>query len=386
VSKKKRIVVKIGSSLLANEEKLTLRYAFMNGLMADLGDLQDQGYEIILTSSGSVALGLNMIGKRPEEAGILDKQAAAACGQPLLMNAYRQVANEYNFDVAQMLVTVEDMEERRRFLNIKNTMLRLFENQILPIINENDSIATRDLKVGDNDRLSAKVAQMVEADHLIILTSVEGLYDRDPSEPGAQFIEEIEDVSEHLESTKSISELGSGGMLTKMLAANMAQNAGVETIIADGIIERPISSVLNRERRHTRCLASGRGASPLMIWLSNRLQVAGTLVVSDDAVRAITAKERGLQRDDLVSIQGEFSKGDVLHVYDEQGNEFARGLTNFSSEETILMARNPEMEIEDVIGYKTKSAIVGVENILILEDHHLQIDAPEEGDKPVISV
>jgi glutamate 5-kinase len=386
VSKKKRIVVKIGSSLLANEEKLTLRYAFMNGLMADLGDLQDQGYEIILTSSGSVALGLNMIGKRPEEAGILDKQAAAACGQPLLMNAYRQVANEYNFDVAQMLVTVDDMEERRRFLNIKNTMLRLFENQILPIINENDSIATRDLKVGDNDRLSAKVAQMVEADHLIILTSVEGLYDRDPSEPGAQFIEEIEDVSEHLESTKSISELGSGGMLTKMLAANMAQNAGVETIIADGIIERPISSVLNNERRHTRCLASGRGASPLMIWLSNRLQVAGTLVVSDEAVRAITAKERGLQRDDLVSIQGEFSKGDVLHVYDEQGNEFARGLTNFSSEETILMARNPEMEIEDVIGYKTKSAVVGVENILILEDHHLQLDAPEEGDKPVISV
>ena len=386
MSKKKRIVVKIGSSLLANEEKLTLRYAFMNGLMADLGDLQDQGYEIILTSSGSVALGLNMIGKRPEEAGILDKQAAAACGQPLLMNAYRQVANEYNFDVAQMLVTVEDMEERRRFLNIKNTMLRLFENQILPIINENDSIATRDLKVGDNDRLSAKVAQMVEADHLIILTSVEGLYDRDPSEPGAQFIEEIEDVSEHLESTKSISELGSGGMLTKMLAANMAQNAGVETIIADGIIERPISSVLNNERRHTRCLASGKAASPLMIWLSNRLQVAGTLVVTDEAVRAITAKERGLQRDDLVSIQGEFSKGDELHVYDEQGNEFARGLTNFSSEETILMARNPEMEIEDVIGYKTKSAVVGAENILILEDHHLQLDAPEEDDKPVISL
>ena len=386
MSKKKRIVVKIGSSLLANEEKLTLRYAFMNGLMADLGDLQDQGYEIILTSSGSVALGLNMIGKRPEEAGILDKQAAAACGQPLLMNAYRQVANEYNFDVAQMLVTVEDMEERRRFLNIKNTMLRLFENQILPIINENDSIATRDLKVGDNDRLSAKVAQMVEADHLIILTSVEGLYDRDPSEPGAQFIEEIEDVSEHLESTKSISELGSGGMLTKMLAANMAQNAGVETIIADGIIERPISSVLNNERRHTRCLASGKAASPLMIWLSNRLQVAGTLVVTDEAVRAITAKERGLQRDDLGSIQGEFSKGDVLHVYDEQGNEFARGLTNFSSEETILMARNPEMEIEDVIGYKTKSAVVGAENILILEDHHLQLDAPEEDDKPVISL
>jgi glutamate 5-kinase len=386
VAKKKRIVVKIGSSLLANEEKLTLRFAFMNGLLADLAELQAEGYEIILTSSGSVALGLNMIGKRPEDAGILDKQAAAACGQPLLMNAYRQVASEYGMGVAQMLVTVEDMEERRRFLNIKNTMLRLFENNILPIINENDSIATTDLKVGDNDRLSAKVAQMIEADQLIILTSVEGLYDRDPSEPGAKFIEEIEDVSEHLESTKSVSELGSGGMMTKMLAANMAQNAGVETIIAEGLIESPVSSVLRRERRHTRCLARDKTGSPLMIWLSNRLQVAGTLVVSNAAVKAISSKERGLARLDLVSIQGEFSKGDVLHVYDEEGNEFARGLTNFSSEETILMARNPDMLVEDVIGYKTKSDIIGSENILILEDHHLQLDAPEDDNQRVVSV
>jgi glutamate 5-kinase len=302
------------------------------------------------------------------------------------MNAYRQVASEYGMGVAQMLVTVEDMEERRRFLNIKNTMLRLFENNILPIINENDSIATTDLKVGDNDRLSAKVAQMIEADQLIILTSVEGLYDRDPSEPGAKFIEEIEDVSEHLESTKSVSELGSGGMMTKMLAANMAQNAGVETIIAEGLIESPVSSVLRRERRHTRCLARDKTGSPLMIWLSNRLQVAGTLVVSNAAVKAISSKERGLARLDLVSIQGEFSKGDVLHVYDEEGNEFARGLTNFSSEETILMARNPDMLVEDVIGYKTKSDIIGSENILILEDHHLQLDAPEDDNQRVVSV
>jgi glutamate 5-kinase len=225
----------------------------MNGLMSDLAQLQKEGYDIILTSSGSVALGLNMIGKRPEDAGIMDKQAAAACGQPLLMNAYRQVASEHGMDIAQMLVTVEDMEDRRRFLNIKNTMMRLFENDILPIVNENDSVATRDLRVGDNDRLSAKVAQMVQADLLIILTSVEGLYDRDPADPEAVFISEIEDVSEHLESTTGISALGSGGMLTKMQAANMAQNAGCETIIAEGIIERPLSSILKNERRYTRC-------------------------------------------------------------------------------------------------------------------------------------
>ncbi|MBB3995933.1 glutamate 5-kinase [Sulfitobacter undariae] len=384
MSTKKKIVVKIGSSLLANSDNLTLRYAFINGLLSDLAQLQTEGHDIILTSSGSVALGLNMVGKRPEEAGVLDKQAAAACGQPLLMNAYRQVASEYDLQVAQMLVTVEDMEESRRFLNIKNTMLRLFENDILPIINENDSVATRDLRVGDNDRLSAKVAQMVEADQLIILTSVEGLYDRDPSEADAKFIHEIEDVSEHLESTTGISALGSGGMLTKMHAANMAQNAGVETIIAEGIIERPVSSVLKNERRFTRCLVSGVTASPLKIWLSNRLQVSGTLVVSNEVAAGIVGRKQGVSRMDVISIQGDFTKGDVLHIYNEDGEEVARGLTNFSSEETMLMARHLDMPVEDVIGYKTKSDVVGAENILVLEENHLQLDAPEHDQKVVI--
>jgi glutamate 5-kinase len=384
VPKKKKIVVKIGSSLLANSDRLTLRYAFMNGLMSDLAQLQKEGYDIILTSSGSVALGLNMIGKRPEDAGIMDKQAAAACGQPLLMNAYRQVASEHGMDVGQMLVTVDDMEERRRFLNIKNTMSRLFESGIMPIINENDSVATHDLRVGDNDRLSAKVAQMIEADVLIILTSVEGLYDRDPSDPDAKFIAEIKDVSEHLESTTGVSALGSGGMLTKMQAASMAQNAGVETIIADGIIERPVSSVLKNERRYTRCLVTGKTASPLKVWLSNRLQVAGTLVVSTEVATSVIAGECGITRQDVISIQGDFSKGDVLHVYDEDGTEVARGLTNFSSEETMLMARHIDMPIEDVIGYKTKSDVIAAANMLVLEENHLLLDALEEDQRVVV--
>jgi len=384
MSAKKKIVVKIGSSLLANSSNLTLRYAFMNGLISDLAQLQREGHNIILTSSGSVALGLNMIGKRPEDAGVLDKQAAAACGQPMLMNAYRQVASEYDLNVAQLLVTVEDMEERRRFLNIKNTMLRLFENDIMPIINENDTIATRELRVGDNDRLSAKVAQMVEADELIILTSVDGLYDRDPSDPNAKFIHEIEDVSEHLETTTGTSALGSGGMLTKMHAANMAQNAGVETIIAEGIIERPVSSVLNKERRFTRCLVRGKTASPLKVWLSNRLQVSGTLVVSNEFAQNFTEKKIGISRMDIISLQGNFTKGDVLHIYNEDGEEVARGLTNFSSEEIMLLARHLDMPVEDVIGYKTKSDIVGAENILVLEENHLQLDAPEHDQKIVV--
>jgi glutamate 5-kinase len=384
VSKKKKIVVKIGSSLLAHSDRLTLRYAFMSGLMSDLGQLQKEGYDIILTSSGSVALGLNMIGKRPEDAGIMDKQAAAACGQPLLMNAYRLVASEHGMDVAQMLVTAGDLEERRRFLNVKNTMLRLLESDILPIINENDSVATYDLRVGDNDRLSAMVAQMIEADALIILTSVDGLYDRDPSDPDAKFISEIEDVSKHLDSTTGVSTLGSGGMLTKMQAANMAQNAGVETIIASGIIERPVSSVLKNERRYTRCLVTGKTASPLKIWLSNRLQVSGTLVVSNEVAASVIAGKCGISRKDVLSIQGNFTKGDVLHVYDQNGTEVARGLTNFSSEETMLLARHIDMLVEDVIGYKTKSDIIAAENILVLEGNHLLLDAPEHDQKVVV--
>ena len=381
--KKKKIVVKIGSSLLAHSDRLTLRYAFINGLLSDISQLLSEGYDIVLTSSGSVALGLNMIGKRPEDAGVLDKQAAAACGQPLLMNAYKQVASEHGMNVAQVLVTVDDMEDRRRFLNIKNTMLRLFENDVLPILNENDSVVPRNLKVGDNDRLATKVAQMIEANYLIILTSVDGLYDRDPADPDAVFISEISDVSQHLTSTTGTSALGTGGMLTKMQAANMAQNAGCETIIAQGIIERPVSSVLNNERRHTKCLAFGVATSPLKVWLSNRLQVASTLIVSDAVAEMIVAGKRRLNREDVISIQGDFMKGDVLHIYSAAGKECARGLANFSSQEIMMLARNIEQTVEQVLGYMTKSAVISAENLLVLEDHHLPWDAPEDAPKLV---
>jgi glutamate 5-kinase len=173
-------------------------------------------------------------------------------------------------------------------------------------------------------------------------------------------------------------------MLTKMQAANMAQNAGVETIIADGIIERPISSLLANERRFTRCLVTGKTASPLMVWLSNRLQVSGTLVVPNAVAAAVAEGDCGIARDDVISIQGDFTKGDVLHVYDEDGAEVARGLTNFSSDETMLMARHLDMAVEDLIGYKTRSDVIGIENILVLEENHLPLDAPEDDQRIVV--
>ncbi|WP_339826720.1 glutamate 5-kinase [uncultured Parasphingorhabdus sp.] len=374
----KTIVVKVGSSLLANEERLTPRWAFMHNLLEDIARLREGGAKVILCSSGSVALGMNMIGERPETAGLRDKQAAAACGMPLLLNAYKQVAHEYSFEIAQVLVTLRDLEDRKRFLNTKNTVDRLLDANIMPIINENDTITTEEIRVGDNDRLSAKIAQMLQADELIILTQVDGLYDKDPSEPGAKLVEEVTDVSPYLAVTEGVSSLGSGGMLTKIQAAHMAQNSGCDTRIAHGEYEHPVTSVLNDERRHTRILANERPESAWANWLSDRLQMAGSIVVTEATAEAFKLGRRNIGREDVLSIQGPYVKGDVIHIYNEAGNELARGLTNFSSDETMALARNPTMTALQLLGYKTLGTLITDKNMIVLDDRHLTWDLPAD--------
>lgn len=374
----KTIVVKIGSSLLANEQRLTPRWAFMHNLLEDIARLREGGAKVILCSSGSVALGMNMIGQRPETAGLRDKQAAAACGMPLLLNAYKQVAHEYSFEIAQVLVTLRDLEDRKRFLNTKNTVDRLLDANIMPIINENDTITTEEIRVGDNDRLSAKIAQMLQADELIILTQVDGLYDKDPSEAGAQLVEQVTDVSPYLAVTEGVSSLGSGGMLTKIQAAHMAQNAGCDTRIAHGEYEQPVTSVLNDERRHTRILANERPESAWANWLSDRLQMAGSIVVTVKAAEALASGRQNIGREDVLSIQGPYVKGDVIHIYSESGQELARGLTNFSSDETMALARNPAMSAQQLLGYKTLGTLITDKNMVVLDDRHLPWDLPSD--------
>jgi len=378
LSSNKRIVVKIGSSLLANPDLLTPRWAFMQRLLEDVTKLRNDGYEVVLCSSGAVALGLNMLNETPETAGLRDKQAAAACGMPLLLNAYKQVAHEFGFDIAQVLVTLQDMEERKRFLNTKNTVHRLLQGEILPIVNENDSITTEEIRVGDNDRLAAKVAQMIQADHLVILTCIDGLYDRNPEEPGAKLVEEVHDVSEYIAVTEGTSSLGSGGMLTKMQAANMAQNAGCTTLIANGEHEAPVSSVLFNERPHTKCLAHTKPASAWATWLTDRLQIAGSIVIRDELANSLSHSPEHILHEDIISIQGQYLKGDVIHVYDEKGDEIARGMTNFSSEETMVLARHPEISPKELLGYQTGGTVISRENLIVLEDRHLLWDKPDQ--------
>jgi glutamate 5-kinase len=377
-TKKKRIVIKVGSSLLANSDHLTPRYAFMHGLLGDIASLQNEDYEVVLTSSGSVALGLNSINASIEDASVQDKQAAAACGQPILMHAYKQVALEYGFDIAQVLVTLEDLEDRRRFLNTKNTIHRLIERGVMPIVNENDTVTTEEIRVGDNDRLAAKVAQMIQADYLFILTCVDGLYDRDPAEPGAVLVESIDDVSQYLEVTSGTSNLGSGGMFTKMQAANMAQNAGCTTIIARGEVDSPITALIRGERKHTRCVAHTSPSSSWAIWLTDRLQMAGGLVVKQAAADVLVNGGDGICREDVVSTHGTFHRADVLHVYDEQGVELARGMCNFSSDETALIAGRMDVSVKDLLGYKASSIVINGNNLVILEEHHLNWEQPDD--------
>ncbi len=376
MTERKKLVVKIGSSLLANTDLLTPRFGFMQRLLEDIARLKGDGYDVILCSSGAVALGLRTVGETPESAGLSDKQAAAACGMPLLLNAYKQVGHEYGLEIAQILLTLGDFEDHRRFLNTKNTMHRLLESAVVPIVNENDTITTEEIRVGDNDRLAAKIAQMVEAEEFIILTGVDGLYDRDPSEDGAQLVEEVADVTGYLDATRGKSTLGTGGMLTKLQAANMAQNSGCTTYIANGEADRPLSSVVRGERRCTKCLAHETPASGWRTWLADRLQMAGALVLSDEAADRLGTDEP-IRRSDVISLDGDFTRGDVLHIYDTGGTERARGLSDFSSEETRILVNNPDLPADQLLGYHSKAELIRPNNLVLVEERHIPWDAPE---------
>lgn len=376
MASRKTLVVKIGSALLANQDLLTPRYGFLQRLMEDIAALRAEGWNVLVCSSGSVALGLRIIGETPQSAGVSDKQAAAACGMPLLLNAYKQVGHEFGFDIAQVLLTLGDFEDHRRFLNTRNTVHRLLEAGVMPIVNENDTITTEEIRVGDNDRFAAKVAQMVGASDFVILTGVDGLYDRNPDDPDARFVEEVEDVSQYMDATKGKSTLGTGGMATKLQAANMAQEAGVTTWIAQGEVDRPLSRVLSGEGRATRVVPNPEPLSGWDSWIANRLQMAGSLVVSEQVANEVAQGGRPIRRADVVSADGDFTRGDVLHVYDSKGIERARGLSDFTSEELRVMINNPDTDAEQLLGYRTKGEIIRDNNLVALDTRHLLWDAP----------
>lgn len=376
--KQKTLVVKIGSTLVANRQRLTPRFGFLQQLMDDITRLRESGTNVILCSSGAVALGLRTVGETPESAGVSDKQAAAACGMPLLLNAYRQIGHEFGIDIAQVLLTLGDFEHHRRFLNTRNTVFRLLEAGVMPIVNENDTITTEEIRVGDNDRLAAKVAQMADADDFIILTEVDGLYDRNPAEEGAKLIEEVVDVAPYMAATQGKSTLGTGGMTTKLMAANIAQEAGCTTYISHGEVDRPLTWVLEGKQRCSRFPAHDVPSTGWERWIANRLQVAGRITVSDAVADEIAEGDRPVRREDILSMNGDFTRGDVLHVFDEAETERARGLSDFTSEELRVLTVNADLDAEQLLGYRTKGEVIRAKNLVPLEGRHLRWNVNDE--------
>jgi glutamate 5-kinase len=279
-SRYRRLVVKVGSSLLVDRNNLLNRY-WLETLASDISALQEQGHEVLIVSSGAIAIGSSTLGINKKRARLEDLQAAAAAGQVHLVHAYQEVLGQHAIVAAQILLTPEDTENRRRFLNARGTLGRLLEHSVIPIINENDTVATEEIRYGDNDRLAARVAQLVMADALILLSDVDGFYTADPGkDPDAEHISEVSRITGEMLSMagETRSDVGSGGMATKVQAARIATHAGCSTIIASGVIEHPLRA-LSAGARYTIFKAEGTPAIARKQWLAGVLEVKGAFCV-----------------------------------------------------------------------------------------------------------
>jgi glutamate 5-kinase len=363
----RRLVVKVGSSLLVDDVG-ELNRGWLDSLAQDISDLQRAGHEILIVSSGSIAIGSNVLGINKARARLEDLQAAPAAGQVQLVHAYQEMLGRHDITAAQILLTPEDTENRRRFLNARGTLARLLERSVIPIINENDTVATEEIRYGDNDRLAARVAQLVMADALILLSDVDGLYTADPgNDLGAKHIPEVNRITSDTLSMagETRSDVGSGGMATKVQAARIATHAGCSTIIASGKIAHPLQ-VLSTGARCTVFKAEGTPAAARKQWLAGVLEVQGELVVDGGAVRALR-DGNSLLPVGVVDVRGTFSRGDVVRIVGPGDEELGRGLAEYSDAEAGLIGGCQSEQIEDKIGYRGRSVMVHRDELVLFD-------------------
>ena len=363
----RRIVVKVGSSLVTNEGRGVDAEAIGNWCR-QLAELARQGREVVMVSSGAIAEGMKRLGwaSRPKE--LHELQAAAAVGQMGLAQMYETKLREQGLTSAQVLLTHADLADRERYLNARSTLLTLLQHRVLPVINENDTVVTDEIKFGDNDTLGALVANLVEADALVILTDQKGLYSADPrKDPSARFISTAMAGQPELEEMAggAGSSLGRGGMITKILAAKRAASSGASTVIAWGREPEVLLRLAAGEAIGTALLASTPKLAARKQWMVDHLQLRGAVRV--DAGAAIKLREEGksLLPIGVQEVSGEFHRGDVIAVQDAQGQELARGLTNYSSAEARLIARKPSFDIERVLGYAAEPELIHRDNLVL---------------------
>jgi glutamate 5-kinase len=358
-SKSRRIVVKVGSALLVDGVSGELRRNWLISLCADVAGLKREGKQVILVSSGAIALGRRALGLKAGPLRLEESQAAAAAGQVRLAEAYADILAAENIVAAQILLTLGDTEERRRYLNARATLGTLLELNAVPVINENDTVATAEIKFGDNDRLGARVASMMGADQLILLSDVDGLYTADPSrDASAAHIPEVASITPEFEAmaTGSVSGFGRGGMASKLIAARIATGAGCDVIIAKGESLNPLAKIAGGAR-HTIFRASMTPAAARKRWIAGVLQPQGVLMIDEGAVRALT-EGKSLLPAGIRQIDGRFERGDAVLVKDREGREIARGLAAYNASDAERIAGKRTVEIEAILGYRGRDEMI----------------------------
>jgi glutamate 5-kinase len=368
LSEYRRLVIKVGSSLLIGEDGHVHR-GWLEGLAEDIARLNAEGHEVLVVSSGAIAIGSTVLGLNKRRARLEDLQAAAAAGQVQLVHAYQEALGAHKIVAAQVLLTPEDTENRRRFLNARGTLAKLVEHSVVPVINENDTIATDEIRYGDNDRLAARVAQLVMADALILLSDVDGLYTADPGkDSSAEHVPDVRHITEEILSMagETRSDIGSGGMATKVQAARIATHAGCSTVITSGAIVRPLE-VLAAGGICTVFRAEGTPTAARKQWLAGVLEVRGELRLDDGAVAALR-NGKSLLPVGVVEVVGNFRRGDVVTLVGAAGNELGRGLAEYSDEDAQRLVGCQSEHIEEQLGYRGRTVMVHRDE-LVLFDH-----------------
>lgn len=368
--KVKRVVFKFGTNILRNDEgdiSLSRLYSFVE----DISRLYKQGKEIIIVSSGSVALGMKKLCPvKTASNTTVDKQAAASIGQPFLMKIWQEGFEKYGITVSQVLLTEDDFSNRRRYLNLRNTLNRLLECGIVPIINQNDTVSTSEVAqvcFSDNDKLSALVASKLDADLLVMVSDIDGLFDKNPKEfDDAKLIPVVEKVTSKIEKLASGASLGGrGGMITKLAAAKVVTNSGSNAMIANGKREGIIKKIFNNEDVGTVFLSTNKLSSKQR-WIAYATNLRGSVIVNDGAKRALIEKQTSLLPIGIVAISGCFECGEVINILDETGCEFARGVANYTSEECEKLLGVHSEKIKEILGYNKNDDVISKDNLVLL--------------------
>ena len=363
----KRIVIKIGSALVADIERGRAKSEWMHALAADIATLHSQGKEVIIVSSGAVALGRKLVNVGIEALDLSEKQAAAAAGQPLLMQAWANAFAAHDINVAQLLLTLDDSETRRRYLNARTTFATLLAHRMIPIVNENDTVATAELKFGDNDRLAARVAAMISADLLVLFSDIDGLYSADPRKKAdAQFIERVDALTPEILAMGggSASELSNGGMKTKLDAAQMALAAGCHMVIAKGEDQHALKK-LGQGGRATWFVAGTRPQLARKHWIATSVQGKGGVVIDEGAERALT-QGKSLLPAGVVKISGTFGRGDTITVTNVTGSLIARGISAYTSDEAKQIMGKKTSAIEALLGYAGRDTLIHRDDLALV--------------------